>query len=138
MRDAGESAALVAASEGMAYTEEPGPPPAPPPPSAAPQHQPLAPQPVQLLLNPVEAELARFHQDAIGQAGVARVQVLVLAVVGLAMAADAVELTAAAYVTPGAEVEFCINDQQKLWLCKNFRNITKLSSIKSEHLWICG
>lgn len=119
MRDAGESAALVAASEGMAYTEEPGPPPAPPPPLAAPQHQPLAPQ---LLLNPVEAELARFHQDAIGQAGVARVQVLVLAVVGLALAADAVELTAAAYVTPGAEVEFCINDQQKLWLCKHFIN----------------
>ncbi|XP_060828226.1 synaptic vesicle glycoprotein 2B-like isoform X1 [Bombus pascuorum] len=60
--------------------------------------------------------LAQFHEDAIKQAGVGYFQVLAALCTGLSLAADTVEFFVVPYILPSAEVELCIEDNEKEWL----------------------
>ncbi|XP_046480590.1 synaptic vesicle glycoprotein 2B isoform X1 [Neodiprion pinetum] len=60
--------------------------------------------------------LAQFHEDAIKQAGVGSFQALVALCAGLSLAADTVEFFVVPYILPSAEVELCIEDNEKGWL----------------------
>ncbi|XP_076293060.1 synaptic vesicle glycoprotein 2B isoform X1 [Lasioglossum baleicum] len=60
--------------------------------------------------------LAQFHEDAIKQAGVGYFQVLAALCTGLSLAADTVEYFVVPYILPSAEVELCIEDNEKGWL----------------------
>ncbi|OAD55375.1 Synaptic vesicle glycoprotein 2B [Eufriesea mexicana] len=60
--------------------------------------------------------LAQFHEDAIKQAGVGYFQVLAALCTGLSLAADTVEFFVVPYILPSAEVELCIEDNEKGWL----------------------
>ncbi|XP_076065847.1 synaptic vesicle glycoprotein 2C-like [Oratosquilla oratoria] len=60
--------------------------------------------------------LSQFHEDAIQQAGTGAFQRMLLAVVGLGLAADTIELFVVAYVIPSAEVELCMSGKDKGWL----------------------
>ncbi|XP_011301471.1 synaptic vesicle glycoprotein 2B-like isoform X1 [Fopius arisanus] len=62
--------------------------------------------------------LAQFHEDAIKQAGVGYFQILAAFCAGLALAADTVEFFVVPYILPSAEVELCIEDNEKDWLSK--------------------
>ncbi|XP_014224341.1 synaptic vesicle glycoprotein 2B-like isoform X1 [Trichogramma pretiosum] len=62
------------------------------------------------------ALLAQFHEDAIKQAGVGYFQLIALLYVGLCLAADTVEFFVVPYILPSAEVELCIEDNEKGWL----------------------
>ncbi|XP_043506088.1 synaptic vesicle glycoprotein 2C-like [Polistes fuscatus] len=60
--------------------------------------------------------LAQFHEDAIKQAGVGYFQLLATLCTGLSLAADTVEFFVVPYILPSAEVELCIEDNEKGWL----------------------
>ncbi|XP_043278962.1 synaptic vesicle glycoprotein 2B-like isoform X1 [Venturia canescens] len=60
--------------------------------------------------------LAQFHEDAIKQAGVGYFQLLAALCAGLSLAADTVEFFVVPYILPSAEVELCIEDNEKGWL----------------------
>ncbi|XP_076680065.1 synaptic vesicle glycoprotein 2B isoform X1 [Andrena cerasifolii] len=60
--------------------------------------------------------LAQFHEDAIKQAGVGYFQILAALCTGLSLAADTVEFFVVPYILPSAEVELCIEDNEKGWL----------------------
>lgn len=60
--------------------------------------------------------LAQFHEDAIKQAGVGYFQLLAALCTGLSLAADTVEFFVVPYILPSAEVELCIEDNEKGWL----------------------
>lgn len=50
------------------------------------------------------------------QAGVGYFQVLAALCTGLSLAADTVEFFVVPYILPSAEVELCIEDNEKGWL----------------------
>ncbi|XP_071442528.1 synaptic vesicle glycoprotein 2B-like isoform X1 [Hetaerina americana] len=60
--------------------------------------------------------LSQFHEDAIRQSGSGWFQCRVMALVGLGLAADAVEIHVVPLAVPSAEVEFCIEEPRKGWL----------------------
>lgn len=60
--------------------------------------------------------LAQFHEDAIKQAGVGYFQIFAAFCTGLSLAADTVEIFVVPYILPSAEVELCIEDNEKGWL----------------------
>ncbi|KAG7210355.1 hypothetical protein KM043_011891 [Ampulex compressa] len=60
--------------------------------------------------------LAQFHEDAIKQAGIGYFQVIAALCTGLSLAADTVEFFVVPYILPSAEVELCIEDNEKGWL----------------------
>ncbi|KAJ8681425.1 hypothetical protein QAD02_017212 [Eretmocerus hayati] len=62
------------------------------------------------------ALFAKFHEDAITQAGVGCFQTLAAVYTGLCVAADTIEFFAIPYILPSAEVELCIADSEKGWL----------------------
>nr|CAD7585942.1 unnamed protein product [Timema genevievae] len=97
-----ESAALVRSTEGMAYTEEGG----------------------GSMLNP-------RSPTAGATAGFGYFQWVVLLVVGLGLAADTIELFVIAFILPSAEVELCIDTNEKGWLAA----ITFLGMMTGAVMW---
>nr|CAD7262481.1 unnamed protein product [Timema shepardi] len=139
-----ESAALVRSTEGMAYTEEGGGSmlnPRSPTAGATvanmhSRHQDDGPNDggEDELMDYVDSEvsvLAQFHEDAIRQAGFGYFQWVVLLVVGLGLAADTIELFVIAFILPSAEVELCIDTNEKGWLAA----ITFLGMMTGAVMW---
>ncbi|XP_058810447.1 synaptic vesicle glycoprotein 2B-like isoform X2 [Phymastichus coffea] len=60
--------------------------------------------------------LVNFHEEAIKQAGVGYFQTLAVLYIGICLAADTVEFFVVPYILPSAEVELCIEDNEKGWL----------------------
>ncbi|CAG9860560.1 unnamed protein product [Phyllotreta striolata] len=60
--------------------------------------------------------LVGFHEDALSQAATGKAQLLLAAVLGLALAADCSEVTILGYLMPAAELHLCIGEHRKSWL----------------------
>lgn len=59
---------------------------------------------------------SQFHADAIKQAGFGKYQLLVTVITGLGLASYSIQIYSIFHIVPSAEVEYCLNGQQKNWL----------------------
>ncbi|XP_070536427.1 synaptic vesicle glycoprotein 2C-like [Ptychodera flava] len=63
-----------------------------------------------------EVDLANAYETALSEAGFGWFQWKLSSIIGLALAADAVEVYSMGYVIPSAEKDLCLDDMQKGWL----------------------
>ena len=60
--------------------------------------------------------LSDVHEKALEATGFGRLQWVLMAVLGMGIMGDAIELMVMAYILPGAERELCMDNQMKGWL----------------------
>lgn len=68
------------------------------------------------LIDNDDLAFSQFHADAIKQAGFGKYQLMVTLITGLGLAGHTIQIYSVFYITPSAEVEYCIVDKEKSWL----------------------
>ncbi|XP_066249429.1 synaptic vesicle glycoprotein 2B-like isoform X1 [Euwallacea similis] len=75
--------------------------------------------------------LMGFHEDALSQATMGKAQIMLVVVLGLALAADCIEVKIISFILPAAELHLCIEERKKGWLV----SITLLAMACGSFAW---